>query len=469
MKKLFLIPLVTTFAFSYEACGTNETEALNALSKSIYVSVSNRFDKKEELNEGVFNSFNKNLKNESSQSSNVVLKNVKYSEKNGEVCAYVSKQDVEKSAKESLNFLLSFKLSNLPQNFQDKQKKIAELITKINFVKAVSNPTQSQLLKLNRLEKSLKDLTHNGEIIFNLNTSNASIKISGNSRIYSPSTPILLPAGEYSYTITAPNKCPITGTFIVKEKQTFTINKDLGNYPSITLTSNQPSTRAELDGERVTLNSPKIVKKCKGEIIWSMKFENQSEKGSLDLEPNLVKTINQDFTPRIELERIKKMVGSYTASKNEVTISYGYAIADEDHKEWDGEKRIEIRKFNRMGNLKLGFGILAGTKTEWTAKDMNELEVAISARWEIPELLDTTLHIYKIPVIPYFGVEGGWDLYKFIDNFSDYDASYIKSIFRGTIGTTFLFNKQFGINVEYSKGFLEKRDSIFGAGIVLDF
>ena len=98
---------------------------------------------------------------------------------------------------------------------------------------------------------------------------------------------------------------------------------------------------------------------------------------------------------------------------------------------------------------------------------MDELEVMISARIQIPEIFDTTLHIYRMPVIPYFGVEGGWDIYKFIDK--NYDVDDITSIVRGTVGATFLFHKQFGINIEYSHDFMEKKDYIFSAGVVLDY
>jgi hypothetical protein len=107
------------------------------------------------------------------------------------------------------------------------------------------------------------------------------------------------------------------------------------------------------------------------------------------------------------LKKLKEKVEYYTHSK-EVTINYGYAITSEDDdktRQWDAEKRIEVRMFNNYDIYKLGFGILAGTKTEWTAKDMNELEIMISARIQIPEIFDKTLHIYKMPVIPYFGVE----------------------------------------------------------------
>jgi len=469
MKKLLSLVAIASLSFGYEGCGIDKKEALNALSQSIYVNVNNKFQKKEKLTINFFENFNKNIETETTQTSNLTLKNVKFINKNGEVCAIVDKKDVIESAKNELKLLKNYKLSDLPQNFKEKQKTISELLSKITFVKAVLKLDENTLSKLTKLEKKLKDAANEGEVIFNTNIPNATIKISGINKTFKPSTPILLPAGEYSYTITAPNKCPITGQFIVKAKESFTINKDLGDYPVITFTSNQKNVIAKLDGTKTKLNTPKTLKKCEGKAIWSMTFEDQVENGEIELKPGKKETINQDFIPKLAMKKLKEKVDYYTKSK-EVTINYGYAITLDDNKEeWDEEKRLEVRQFNNYGIYKLGFGILAGTKTEWTAKEMNELEITISARLQLPEIFDTTLHIYKMPIIPYVGVEGGWDFYRFIDKFSNFDTNNITSVARGTIGTTFLLHKQFGFNIEYSHDVLEKRDYILTAGIVMDF
>ena len=468
MKKLVLIPIIATFGFGYEGCGVNKKEALNALSQTIYVNVQNNFKKEEKLSTGFFDSFSKNIQNESSQTSALTLKNVKYINKNGEVCAIVNKKDVKNSAKEDLKLLNTFKTSDLPTNFKQKQQMINQLLAKINFVKAVLTLDNQTISKLTSLEKKLKDLANSGEVVFNTNIPNAKIKISGINKTFSPSTPIELPAGEYSYTITAPNKCPISGNFSVEAKNSFTINKDLGDYPVLTFTSNQKYVNLLLNGKHTKLNKPITLKKCDDKATWSMSFEDQIENGEIDLKPGMKETINQDFTPRLAMKKMKEKVKYYTHSK-EVTINYGYAITNKENSQWDSEKRLEVRQFNNYGIYKLGFGILTGTQNEWTAKDMNELEIAISARLQLPEIADTTLHIYRMPVIPYVGIEGGWDIYKFIDKFSDYDLNNITSILRGTAGVTFLLHKQFGLNIEYSHDMIEKRDYIFSAGIVMDF
>ena len=468
MKKILLLSLVASFGLSYEGCGVTKKDALNNLSQSIYVNVNNRFKKEEKLTIGLFEEFNKKVESQTTQSSNLTLKNVKYIKTKNGWCAKVTQEDVKKTAKEDLNYLLSFNISDLPKEFDKKQNIASALLAKIAFVKAMASPTKSNLRKINKLEKFLTDLSNKGEVVFNLNIPDAKIKIAGMQTEYSPSSSILLPEGEYSYTITAPNRCPLSGTFVVKAKNSFTINKELLDYPIITFTSNQKSVRLLVDGKNRNLNTPIKLDKCDGKLVWSMAFEDKVESGEIELEGGLKDTITQNFISTREMEKLKEKVKYYTHSQ-EVVISYGYAISDEEEKpQWDEEKRIEIRKFNNYGIYKLGFGILAGTQTKWTASNMNELEIAISARVQIPEFLYTTLHIYKMPIIPYLGVEGGWDIYKFIDE-GNYDANDITSILRGTFGITMLFHKQFGINVEYSHDFAQKKDNVFTAGIVMDF
>jgi hypothetical protein len=126
MKKIvFFSVLISTFAFSYEGCGVTKNEALDSLSKSIYVSVKNNLNKKESYSENMFAKFfSKKVDVSSSQKSSVIIKNAKFSNKNGQVCASVSKKDVENSAKQILKEIKTFKIDSLPTVFEEKEKKM---------------------------------------------------------------------------------------------------------------------------------------------------------------------------------------------------------------------------------------------------------------------------------------------------------------------------------------------------------
>jgi len=399
MKKVVLLSSVLLFGFSYEGCGIDKKEALNSLSQSIYVSVDNQFSKDEEVKKGLLSYFSSSIKNTTTQTSSVTLKNVKFTTKNHKVCAFISKQDVLQSAKQALLELKSIKIEDLPSDFKEKQKEIKSLIGKIAFVKAVLNLNEEELTKLNNLEKQLKDLANKGEVIFNLNIPYAKIKISGQDKTFYPSTPIILPAGHYSYKITAENYEPFTGSFDIKK------------------------------GEEVNIK---------------------------------VKLIS-----KIVMKKVKEK-SNYFMKSTELDINYGYAFNGSADPEWDSEKRIEVKLFKNFGIYKLGYGISTGTKTKWRAKDINELELLLTARVQFPELLDTTFHLGKVSVLPYFGIEGGVDLYKFIDE-DTHKTEDISTITRGTIGSTFLIHKQFGFNIEYKHGFMDKKDNIISAGLVMDF
>jgi len=402
MKKILSLVAIATISFGYEGCGIDKKEALNALSQTIYVNIDNQFTKNEEVKKGFldyFSNFSKSIKNTTSQSSNLTLKNVTFITKNNQVCASVDKKDVIASAKNNLSYLNSFEIDDLPNNFEDKQKEIKKVLSKVSFIKAVLNLNEQQVSKLNKLEKSLKDLANQGAVVFSLNIPYADIHISSQEKTFHPSNEILLPAGKYSYKITAKGYVDEMGSFDVLASKEIKLNK--------------------------TLESLKDIKSAK----------EKSE---------------------------------YFTKSTELDISYGYAITADHNPEWDAQKRIEVRNFKNYGIYKLGFGILAGTDTHWRAKDMDELEFVLAARVQFPELLDTQFHIGSVSFLPYIGIEGGWDVYKFIDD-DKHSTDDITNIVRGTLGTTVLIHKQFGFNIQYAHDFMEKKDHIVSAGIVMDF
>jgi len=399
MKKIILLSSVAIFALAYEGCGKDKTEALNTLSQSIYVSIDNQFKKNEELQRGLISYFSSSVQNSSTQTSNLTLKNVKFINKNGLICAEISKDEVIKSATETLKELKTFSIDKLPENFKEKQKTIKALLGKISFVKAILNLKEEEISKLNSLEKKLKDLANKGEVTFALNIPYAKISISGEKGTFYPSKAILLNPGHYSYKIIAEGYESAMGEFNIKA------------------------------GEEKSISESLISKKI--------------------------------------MKKVKEKDDYYTKS-TELNINYGYAFNGSADKEWDSEKRIDVKIMKNWGIYKLGWGLSAGTKTRWTAKDMNELEILVTGRIQLPQLFDTTFHINKMALIPYFGVEAGWDIYKFIDK-SDHKIDDISTIGRGVIGTTILIHKQLGFDIEYKGGFVDKKDNIISAGIVMDF
>ena len=399
MRKILLLSSLIGVIFGYEGCGIDKKEALNNLSKTIYVNIENQFKKDEKVEKGIFNYFSSSVENSSVQTSALTLKNVKFSSKGGEVCAYISKGEVYNIAKQSLKEIENFSISDLSDEFEKKLKEGRKIISKIEFVKAILKLSSYQLKKLNTLEKQLKDLSIKGEVVFNVNIPTADIRISGKDKLFSPSKPILLNEGEYAYTITAPNFTQATGVF---------------------------------------------------DVIAGQKREIKVELNSI-----------------LDIQKWEEKVDFYQNSK-EIDLSYGYATSN--NKKWDNKKRIELKSFNNLGIYKMGWGISAGTENNWTAQQMSEFEFLIIGRVQFSELFNTKFSIGKLPVIPYIGAEGGFDLYNpFYKKGINTTSNDIYSILRGSIGTTILIHRQFGFNINFSRGFMNKKQNILSAGIVLDF
>jgi hypothetical protein len=476
MKKIVLSSLlVATFSFSYEGCGVTKNDALDSLSKSIYVSVKNKLDKKESFSESMFSMFfSKKIDTSSSQTSSVILKNVTFSNKNGEVCAYVSEENVKKSANVTLTELKQFKMSSLPTTFEQKQKTINSTLEKISFVKAVLTLSPTDLRTLNNQQTTLTEKASYGAVVFNTNL-NSKITISNYFNTVSPSQEVELKEGKYSYKISATNKCPIEGQLEVKKGKLVSIDKEAGDYPQITFKSNLSANeiKVTLDGKPMVLDQAKTIQQCNGDIVWSMEYDTQKKDGIITLEPNLKEIIEQEFISTTNLKKVKAKADYFTKS-TEININFGYSVDSNDST--DSLKRFEISYLHNKGIFKWGYTLAVASPEKFIANDINTVELLVDFRVQFPELLDTNVRISTLPVIPYLGVSGGIDVYNVIKDATDngmanaeWNFSDSPLMLRGVIGFDILFHKQFGINFNYQRDFLDKEDNIFNAGIVLAF
>jgi hypothetical protein len=342
------------------------------------------------------------------------------------------------------------------------------MLDKIAFVKAVLKLSSNDLKILNKKESILSEEASKGAIVFNINDTNAKITISGDyNKKINPSQEIELKEGTCSYKIVAKNKCPIEGEIEVKKGKIVNINKTLGDYPQITFKSNIPQNKISinLDGIDVQLNKTKILKQCSGNIVWSARYRNQKKDGTIELEPNLKKIIEVDFMSPEELKKLKEKTDFFTNS-SEIDINYGFDINSNDSQNNDTLKRIEVDFFKNKGIYKFGGGLAVATPDKLIAKDINTIELLLNFRVQLPEIGNTQLRIWKLPFIPYFGVSSGIDVYDIVDS---WEFSNTPAVVRGVAGFNILLHKQFGLNFNYQRDFMDKKDNVFEAGIVLSF
>lgn len=353
-------------------------------------------------------------------------------------------------------------MSHLPTTIIDKQKAINLNLEKIEFVKAVLTLNTKDLNTLNTLKQTLEDKALYGSVIFNTNL-DAEIRISSLKSDIRASQAVELKEGKYTYIISAKHKCPVEGKFEIKRGELTTINKDVANYPKITLKSNMPSSelKISLNGKNMVLNQAKTIEKCSGDIVWSVEYDNQKKDGLISLEPNLEKIVEAEFISTADYKKIKEKVDYFTNSK-EININFGYSINSEEDS--PSIKRAEISYFKNSGIYKFGTTLAIGTPNEFIANDINTIEVLADFRVQFHEIFDKTISISTVPMIPYVGVSAGVDLYDITS--TDKETKYL---FRGVLGFNILLNKQFGLNFNYERDFADKTDNVFNAGIVLAF
>ncbi|MDD3816666.1 MAG: Ig-like domain-containing protein [Thiovulaceae bacterium] len=179
MKKLFLTTsfFLATSLLGYEACGSNEKEALANLSSAILSNVTNDFtqsvsatrtEESEDIEQKIDSIMN--------VKSNLSLVNIKFTPKEKEVCASVSPQEQLENTQLHLQSALALEEANLPNEINEKIKKLKLWIEQIeqanNLVTAFLKPSlgAKQTLKeieeitaqLQKKEKRFHDLYNEG-------------------------------------------------------------------------------------------------------------------------------------------------------------------------------------------------------------------------------------------------------------------------------------------------------------------
>lgn len=477
MKKSLLLSLtLVSLSLGYEGCGVDKNEALDSLSKCVYVSVQNKFSKEEQISENGFVSlFSKDVKQASSQTSHVEFKNVTFTTKENLICANVTENDVQESAKKTLSELFRFEEESLPSLYADKINAIDNLLNKLSFVKAVLTLSQEEDKKLIHLRNTLLNLKAKGVVVFHANLTDAAIKITGIDRSFTASSQIPLTDGKYAYVATANNMCPAKGTFEVKKGEITKEEVELKGYPKIALQSNLKSDELtiKLDGKTVLLDEKQTLHKCEGEIPWSMSYADQKKDGTIDLEPGMDESFYRTFVSQADLKKINKRLQYFTKSK-ELIVNFGYATASEGS-EFEDEKRIEINYFKNSGIYKYGYSTAIGTKDHMYASDINEIEFLFDLRVQLTKIAEKNILIGSLPLIPYFGLQAGFDIHNPIralldnDDSTDFSIDSIYTIIRGVVGINLLIHEQLGLNINYAHDFAEKEDRIVNVGLTFGF
>ena len=161
MKKIFILLAFTSTIYAYEGCGVDRNEALMNLSGNIKSRIGKEYT--EEI-KSVNNDDSVKTKISSyiNASTNLTLVKISYEDKKDKVCAKVKHEDQAKNTRALLNKALEYKQSNLPNNIDEKIKKLSiwiDDIEQLSYLMPVFlENVQKEQSTLNKKEKTFKDL-----------------------------------------------------------------------------------------------------------------------------------------------------------------------------------------------------------------------------------------------------------------------------------------------------------------------
>ena len=470
LKKIVIFLVLLSMSLeAYEGCAPSKKEALSELNGAISVRVVDKVETKTESKfSAFFESVTQSDTTQSEQKSFAILNGVQYKKKNKEWCASVTQENLQLSAKNLLTQIKVFSVDDLSQ--EDIQKRAASIEQKLNeirFIRAVySNLSESdsKILqdKVNEMEKQVDF----GVVSFYSNSPYTTIKISGINKTFQTSQKIILKAGRYSYEATATKAkfCPVVGELDLDVMQSQKEEIEFLAYPTISFSSNKNDAKAFLDGKEVALDKNIEVPNCSGTLNWSMKYDDQKEEGEYKLSPGFHESVSEDFLSAQDKQNVTKMIQKY-AQSSEVNLNYSYASAND--LLWDKTKRIEFRYFKNTGTYKYGFGANLGTQNSWSIANLTEVELTLNGRIQIADLINgKLLHVGNLPLIPFVGASLGVELNPYLHDTVP-DAFYY--MFRVEGGSTLLFTKDLGLNLNLSYDLADKKDFILSLGLVFSF
>ncbi|MDH5465710.1 MAG: hypothetical protein OEW60_08740, partial [Thiovulaceae bacterium] len=135
-----------------------------------------------------------------------------------------------------------------------------------------------------------------------------------NKKHYAMNTPITLSPGEHTYTITSEGNCPLQGSLKANLGTHQTLNVDLSSqaFPQLTINSNQEFAELKIDAAGFALGKTKTFNTCETkEISYTVIFDKQTQQGTLELTPGLIKTINVNFLTQLDIRALKNQAKSY--------------------------------------------------------------------------------------------------------------------------------------------------------------
>lgn len=528
MKKSLLFSLITVVSLNaYEGCATTKENALEILSNSISVSVSNEMQiQSKSVQSDVNEEFVEEVLSSQKVSSSMTLSGVKYTTKDKEICATISQSQVMKSAKKALKDMQAFSINNLSDNIQMRAQEVSEALKKINFVQSVLGAD-----KLARLSKKLKAQLNFSIVTFHSKASNARIKISGQKVAYSLSNNIILKPGTYSYTaINVGHEgeyISANGEFTLDVKKKKEVNIVFEKYPTVVFKSDYKGLKVTLNNKNYKVGSKTYTLKP-GKYSYTVTSSDPHvcpHDGSfhLSIGENYQEELDVDSAATISFKSNKSRAKVQLNAKN-VSFNKPYFLdCDKDHADWSIEygdiqesgtysysagdtevitknflnekerKKIleRMESYSQRKEFSLNYGYAVSDKEDWNKENRLEfryfqnhhtykfgygVNFGTPKDWKFKDINEVELMVSgRLQLVEALGNEplhiSTVGIVPYIGINTGFDISDVfdgdtYAIFRIETGSTFLITKDLGLSLNLAYDVADKEDFIATFGFV---
>lgn len=163
MRNILILLALTSSIYAYEGCGIDRNHALMNLSGNIKSKISHKYvEEMKSVNND--DSVETKISSYINASTNLTLVKITYIDKNDKICAKVQHEDQAKNTRTLMNKALHYKQANLPNNIDEKIKKLSTWINDIEQLSYLMPIFLDNIQKesdiLNEKEKAFKDLYH---------------------------------------------------------------------------------------------------------------------------------------------------------------------------------------------------------------------------------------------------------------------------------------------------------------------
>ena len=263
----FLFSLTLLHAQSFQACGTNETEAKANLAAQVISTIESSFQSHETVSQSLFSFASKEAKRNIKSHSKLTLSDIKFSTIKNKVCASIDAKTLVRLAKGKLKAIRHYDFKKMPKEVIAHINMLESRLDEVNQALAITKvlPSYFNDEELETLQKmkskllSLRSTLHAQKVSFNVTPRGAKLLI--DEKLQNRLHNIYLSTGTHSYTLRLQNYAPYTGSFSLEPRQARTIEVNLAGhrYPEVRFALSSDATLI-LDGKKVANHTPYTLK-----------------------------------------------------------------------------------------------------------------------------------------------------------------------------------------------------------------